>query len=374
VQRSRRIGTRARALGTVALALAVAVPMAGTPVAAASSSHRHARAYAATTLVTNLATTAPAVQDAALTNPWGIAFGVGANATPLWTANNGSATSTLYSGANDTTATVTKLGLTVTTPPGPTGVVVNNDTSAFKLPDGRSSKFIFDTLGGEIAGWAAPPPPTSTTTTVTQAGAVFTGLAIAETPKGPRLYAADAQGGVVRVYNGAWKQVNTFTDHKVPKNLVPYNVATIGQRIFVSYSPAPGKKAKIDGQVDVFKFGGHLTHRLIVGSKLHDPWGMVVAPAHWGRFGGDLLVGNVDGGAIHAYDLHSGNLQGTVRTLKGPAIKFDGLWGMQFGNGVIGTPSTLIVAAGIDNYADGIVAAIKPVHRHHSVAYSKRAM
>jgi uncharacterized protein (TIGR03118 family) len=374
VQRSRRIGTRARALGTVALALALAVPLTGTPVAVASSHHQHARAYQATTLVSSLPTTAPAVQDAALINPWGIAFGVGANATPLWTSNNGTATSTLYSGANDTTATVTKLGLTVTTPPGPTGIVVNNNTSAFKLPDGRSSKFIFDTLGGEIAGWAAPPPPASTTTMVTQAGAAFTGLAIAETPAGPRLYAADAGKGVVRVYNGLWKQVNTFTDRRVPKKLVPYNVATIGKRVFVSYAPAPGKKASVNGLVDVFKFGGHLTRRLITGGALDGPWGMVVAPDDWGRFGGDLLVGNEEGGAIHAYGRKSGVLQGTVQTLKGKAIKNNGLWGMQFGNGIIGTPRTLIIAAGIDRYAAGIVAAIKPVHSLNAVAYSQRNM
>jgi uncharacterized protein (TIGR03118 family) len=372
VQRSRRIGTRARALGTVALALALAVPLTGTPVAAASSHHN--RAHQQTTLVSSAPATAPAVQDAALINPWGIAFGVGANATPLWVANEGTATSTLYSGANDTTATVTKLGLTVTTPTSPTGVVVNNNTAAFKLPDGRSSKFIFDTLGGEIAGWAAPPPPTSTTTMVTQTGSAFTGLAIAETPKGPRLYAADAVKGVVRVYNGAWKQVNTFTDKQVPKNMVPYNVATIGQRVFVSYAPALGKKAKIQGQVDVFKFGGHLTHRLIVGGKLDEPWGMVVAPDNWGRFGGDLLVGNRLGGAIHAYDRSSGALKGTVQTLAGHAIKNDGLWGMQFGNGIIGTTRTLIIAAGIHDYTAGIIAAIKPVQRQAGVAYSQRNM
>lgn len=208
--------------------------------------------------------------------------------------------------------------------------------------------------------------------TVTQAGASFTGLAIAETAKGPRLYAADAAHGVVRVYNGNFKQVNTFTDHRVPKNMVPYNVAHIGKRIFVSYAPAPGKKARVDGLVDVFKFGGHLTRRLLVGGKLDGPWGMVVAPDSWGRFGGDLLVGNEEGGAINAYDRHSGSFQGTVRTLSGHAIKNNGLWGPQFGNGVIGTPRTLIVAAGIDEYADGIIAGIVPVHRHPSVAYSQR--
>jgi uncharacterized protein (TIGR03118 family) len=375
VQRSRRIGTRARASGTVALAIGLLLPLAATPVAAGvhhATATTH-RAYQQTTLVTNLPTSAPAVQDANLKNPWGIAFGVGANATPLWVSNEGTATSTLYSGATDTTPAITKIPLTVTTPPSPTGIVVNNNTSAFKLPDGRSSKFIFDTLSGQIAGWAAPPPPTSTTTMVTKPGAVFTGLAIAETPRGPRLYAADAAKGVVRVYNGKFKQVNTFRDPRAPKNLVPYNVATIGKRIFVSYAPAQGKSPKIDGLVDVFKFGGHMTRRLITSTRLHDPWGMVVAPANWGKFGGDLLVGNVDGGAIHAYGRHSGALRGTVRTVGGKAIKNNGLWGMQFGNGTaIGTTRTLIIAAGINNYADGIIAGITPVRS--AIAYTQRAM
>jgi uncharacterized protein (TIGR03118 family) len=325
--------------------------------------------------VTSLPATAPAIQDTALVNPWGIAFGYGANATPLWTANNGTATSTLYSGATDAKPAVTKLGLTVTTPPAPTGIVINNNASAFKLPDGRSSKFIFDTIGGLIAGWPAPnpTPDPATTTVVTRPGAVFTGLAIAETPRGPRLYAADAAKGVVRVYNGAFKQVNTFRDRSAPKNMAPYNVAKIGKRIFVSYSPAPGKSAGIGGLVDVFKFGGHMTRRLITGNRLHEPWGMVVAPADWGKFGGDLLVGNVDGGAIHAYGRRSGKLHGTVQTLTGKAIKYNGLWGMQFGNDVIGTPRTLIVAAGIQRYAAGVVVGITPV-RSVATGYTQRTM
>ena len=98
--------------------------------------------------------------------------------------------------------------------------------------------------------------------------------------------------------------------------MVPYNVAHIGKRIFVSYAPAPGKTASVDGLVDVFTFGGHLARRLLVGGKLDEPWGMVVAPDNWGKFGGDLLVGNEEGGAIHAYGRHSGHLHGTVRTLR----------------------------------------------------------
>jgi uncharacterized protein (TIGR03118 family) len=362
VQRSRRIGARARALGAITLALALSLSIAATPVAADSAHRAVTRAYKQTTLVTNLATTAPAVQDADLRNPWGIAFGYGANATPLWVANNASGTSTVYTGANGTTATVSKVALTVTTPDEPTGVVINNDSSAFKLPGGHSAKFIFATEGGQIAGWAAPPPATTKTTTmVTKKGAVFTGLAIAKTKKGPRLFAADAANGVVRVYNRRFAPVGKFTDKRMPKKLVPYNVATIGKRLFVSYAPPEGVVAKVTGAVDIFKFNGHLVRRLIVGHQLDGPWGMVVAPKGWGKFGGALLVGNEEGGAIHAYNRHSGKLLGAVRNLKGQALKNDGLWGMQFGNGVIGTPRTLIIAAGIDDYADGIIAAITPV-------------
>lgn len=343
--------------------------MAGTPGAAASIHQARAhRAYAQTTLVTNLATSS-ALQDADVRNPWGIAFGYGANATPLWVSNNGSSTSTLYTGATASTPAVTKVALTVATPLLPTGVVINTDASAFTLPTTTASKFIFATLGGLIAGWA--PGSTTTTTMVTSPGAEFTGLAIAKTASGSKLFAADAANGLIRVYDSAFAPIGTFTDKRAPKKLVPYNVTTIGRRLFVSFAAPPGVNAKVKGAVDVFKFNGHLQRRLIVGHKLNGAWGMAVAPEHWGPFGGDLLVGNVEGGAIHAYGRHSGHLHGTVRNLRGAALKNDGLWGMQFGNGMIGTARTLIVVAGIDNYVDGIVAAIRPVHRH-SAAYSQR--
>jgi hypothetical protein len=117
------------------------MPVAATSVAADSSQRaRPHRGYHLSLLVTNLAPSGSAIQDPDVRNPWGIAFGYGSNATPLWVSNEGTATSTLYTGANGTDP-ITKVPLTVSTPPAPTGVVINNDTSAFKLPSGLSSKF-----------------------------------------------------------------------------------------------------------------------------------------------------------------------------------------------------------------------------------------
>jgi hypothetical protein len=79
---------------------------------------------------------------------------------------------------------------------------------------------------------------------------------------------------------------------------------------------------------------------------------------------------------INAFDRHTGHFEGTLMDAHGKPLVNPGLWGIAFGNGVIGTPRTLIFAAGIgseaggfgnDVYAHGLVGLIKPVmHHHHS--------
>lgn len=81
----------------------------------------------------------------------------------------------------------------------------------------------------------------------------------------------------------------------------------------------------------------------------------------WGRFSKDLLVGNVDDGRINAYNPRNGHVEGAVRGEDNHALVNDGLWGLVFGNGVIGTPYELVFAASIDDYANGLAGMIAPV-------------
>jgi Di-haem oxidoreductase, putative peroxidase len=74
-----------------------------------------------------------------------------------------------------------------------------------------------------------------------------------------------------------------------------------------------------------------VTSRLVSGGPLNSPWGMVLAPASFGAFGGTLLVGNVGDGAINAFDPASGIFLGAVQDT-GAAIHIPGLWGITFGN------------------------------------------
>jgi uncharacterized protein (TIGR03118 family) len=334
----------------MAVGAALLLGVSAGPAAATSGDHRHGHrgSYVETPVVSDQPGVAP-VTDSNLVNPWGIAFGP---TTPLWVANNGTSTSTLYS----TNPAAAKLPLVVSTQPGPTGTVFN-DTTEFALPDGTASKFLFASLSGELSAWGGG---TRTTTTASVSGAAFTGLALAHTKHGARLYAADAASTNVLVYNGDWQLKGILTDPRLPKGLTTYNVAAIGKKIYVSYAPPPGVASKVLGAIDVFNVNGRLERRLVTGGVLNGPWGMVVAPHRWGRFADALLVGNEDGGQINAFNPRSGRFLGTVKDAHGRPIGEDGLWGMAFGNGVIGTPNDLVIAIGADEYTHGLVALVHP--------------
>jgi len=60
--------------------------------------------------------------------------------------------------------------------------------------------------------------------------------------------------------------------------------------------------------VDVYSTSGHLLRRLVRRGHLNAPWGLALAPAGFGRFSGDLLVGNFGDGRINAYNPTIGRL------------------------------------------------------------------
>jgi uncharacterized protein (TIGR03118 family) len=340
----------ARGTASVAVGAALLIGASAAPAVATQGHHRHGDrgSYVETPIVSDQPGVAP-ITDPDLVNPWGLSFGP---TTPLWVANNGTSTSTLYS----TNPAAAKQPLVVNTQPGPTGTVFN-DTTEFALPDGTASNFLFASLSGQLSAWGGG---TQTTTTASVSGTAFTGLALAHTHDGARLYAADAASTNVLVYNGKWQLDDILKDPRLPKGLTTYNVAVIGRKVYVSYAPPPGVASKVLGAIDVFNLRGHLERRLVTGGVLDSPWGMVVAPHKWGRFADALLVGNEEGGQINAFNPRSGRFLGTVKDAHGQQIGEDGLWGMAFGNGVFGTPNDLIIAIGADEYTHGLVALVHP--------------
>ena len=96
------------------------------------------------------------------------------------------------------------------------------------------------------------------------------------------------------------------------------------------------------------------------GGPLASPWGLAIAPAGFGPFGGDLLVGNFAFGEseINAFDATTGMFEGKIPVNPGAGNKPGGLWDLTFGNGGSGDPMTLYFTDGINGEADGLFGAI----------------
>jgi len=328
---------------------------------------------------TNLVSDQPGVallQDANLVNAWGLSA---SPTSPIWVANNGTATSTLYTGFNPAPP-VNKVGLTVAIPGGaPTGTVFNSaaGTGAFPVTDGTvtaPAAFLFATEDGAIVGWnptvglaaGQSPPSTMAEVATTVDGANYKGLTLGNTNQGPRLYAANFTQKRIDVWDGSWTMLDepgAFTDPMLPDTYGPFNVQVIGNRLFVAYAqvdPESGDEVAGPGRgfVDVYSLKGKLISRLISHDGLNAPWGLVRAPGNFGAFSRDLLVGNFGNGRIHAYDIKTGEMLGTLQDPSGKPIEIDGLWALRFGNGTMGTHRTLLFTAGIADEDHGLFGEI----------------
>ena len=84
---------------------------------------------------------------------------------------------------------------------------------------------------------------------------------------------------------------------------------------------------------------------------LNAPWGIAQAPANFGAFGGDLLVGNFGDGTINAFKEGAANTwtpDGTLKAHRRHPLHIDGLWALEFGSGAAnnGPTNTLFFTAG----------------------------
>ena len=152
----------------------------------------------------------------------------------------------------------------------------------------------------------------------------------------------------------------------LPDDYAPFGIQTIGTRIFVSYAKQDeDAEDEIAGQgrgfVDAYDLAGNLLTRVAQHGQLDAPWGLALAPDTFGRYAGDLLVGNFGNGEINAYAETPAGFEhrGTLRSSDGQKLAIDGLWALEFGNaGSNGTPDTLFFTAGPDDESHGLFGTI----------------
>lgn len=340
----------------------------------------HATGYVVHPLVSDQPGVAP-ITDPDLVNPWGISIGP---TTPFWAANNGTGTSTLYS-VTGSALNVSKVGLIVSMPGSApiTGTVFNGSNTDFTVTSGAASgaaRFLFASEDGGIFGWNSAVPAAGSTAAqvgATDPTAIYKGLTLANNGSANFLYAANFTSSTPSVFTNTFAPATlggatanastltgTFTDPNVPAGYNVFNVQLLNNKIYVSYAQkdpssddelaGPGK-----GYVSVFDTNGNLQQHLISGGHLNAPWGMALAPASFGDFGGDLLVGNFGDGTINAFDPATGSYVGTLSDASNNIISVNGLWAITFGNGVSGgRTDTLYFTAGIADESHGLFGAI----------------
>ena len=347
----------------VLTALAAAALVA-TPVSAANINSQNS--YTVHALVSDTGVGGSRV-DPNLVNGWGITASA---SSPWWVANNATDTSTLYRGDGTIVARV------VSVPGGPTGTVFNG-VGTFAVSAGgasASSVFIFANEDGEIRGWNPGVPGPNTNVTEVGAtgenGASYKGLAIGTVGSAAYLYATDFHNGKVDVYNSSWAlQPWSLVDPGIPAGFAPFGIQNLNGMIFVTYAKQDAEAGdEIAGEglgyVSAFGTDGSFLGRVASRGALNAPWGLAWAPADpakFGKFNGDLLVGNFGDGRINAFAWTGSGWEarGHLKTSNHHPLVIDGLWGIGFGNGSGSGPiTTLYFAAGPDDENHGVFGSV----------------
>ena len=329
----------------------------------------HADTFAQTNLVSNVPGLA-AVTDPNLVNPWGLSFSA---TSPFWASDQGAGVATLYNGAG----AITPLVVTIPAggpPTGPTGTVFNTGpTGGFLVGSAAGAtkaSFIFDTLNGTIAAWNGGATATVEATTT---GAVYTGLAQDVVGSTTYLYAADSTGAI-HVFDSTWTDVTStvfsgkFANPQPKSGAVPFNIQQIGANLYVTYAFLTSTGAALPGGYVVeYDASGNFIQE-ITGGPLEAPWGITIAPAQFGIYSDDLLIGQFGSGEILAYDPTSGMYLGTLDGSGGAPIVDHNLWALETRTGGPSVNTDAVyLTAGINNQTNGLFAEITEVPEPASI-------
>lgn len=319
-----------------------------------------------------LTATASENVDANLVNPWGFVFTKEGNVV---TANNGTSKSTLYTptgGAlnfNPGTKAPVRPTLFVNVPSNPTGIVKNHskDSFEFKIPgkDKEAAEYIYCTEEGTILAYSQEVDPLNAIVVADRSshGAVYKGLAKAKVNDKYYLYATDFHNAKIDIFDHKFKFVKSFKDSTIPNGFAPFNVRNFDDKLYVTYAKQLPPNNNDDdpgvgnGFVNIFNLKGDFIKRLISQGNLNSPWGLAIAPNHYGIFSNTLLVGNAGDGFINAYNRVTGNFIGQLFDSTSTPIQIPRLWGLDFNDFNADRPQ-LCFTSGPAGETDGLYGII----------------
>jgi uncharacterized protein (TIGR03118 family) len=277
-------------------------------------------------------------------------------------------------------------GTAPNTAPGlPAGSVTTAGAVGMVLANGAKASFIFSTLDGTISGWNGRLGTEGAISTIAinnqAAGASYPGLAILNIATGgvtSKSYILAPNFGTankIEVYDSSFAPATlagSFTDPNLPAGYAPFSVHVIGTQVFVNYAlrtattPYLPVTAAGNGVVSVFDTAGNFVGRVATGGNLNAPWGIAFAPANFGIFSNDLLIGNFGDGIINVFDPKTFAYLGQLVDGAGKPLQYASLWELLPGAAAVtgttavggGDPSTIYFTAGLAQEQHGLLAGI----------------
>ena len=322
--------------------------------------------FVQTNLVADLASYGAVTIDPNLVNPWGLAFGPDG---ALWVANNGSGTTTFYSQAGAKLQPTVRVPSAVAGEPGaPTGAIYNA-AADFVVPGTSggttlgAAQLILAGEDGTISAWNSAAGSSAVLVADRSGeGAVYKGIAAGLNGDAMFLYLTNFKQNRIDVFDASFSFVSSFTDATIPAGYAPFGIQRVDNKLYVTYAKQKGPDNEDDdpgvgnGFVDVFTTAGKLIRRFASRGTLNSPWGIAVAPAGFGKFAGDILIGNFGDGLIGAYDPNSGTLVEMLRAPGGAPIAIAGLWGIAFAP----SSAALFFSSGPSDESHGLVGTLTP--------------
>ncbi len=364
--------------------------------------------YQQTNLVASSAAYNPQIVEPLMVNGWGIAIRPAGAGGHFWVTASG--TSLEYVGDVNGTPLFTDSLDVVTLPPSAgnvgagNGVVFNTGTHFVITQDHPNgpitapAKFLFVSDNGVLSAWTerlvSPgvydrPVDAVTVLDYGADGSSFFGLALS--PANDELYVVDFGANplpTLRVIDASLHELAIGSRFPNPfigaggfkvGDLVPFNVQTLTygstSSVFINYvntSEDPGHPGQLLPAVESSGRGrGRLVEYTPAGDlvaiwddrgTLNGPWGAVIAPADFGPFSNQLIVGNFSDGTLVGFDTTNKRATEYLRDANGNVLKIQGLWGLLFGNGAsLGDANAMYFAAGPEDETAGLFGSLRHI-------------
>ncbi len=252
---------------------------------------------------------------------------------------------------------------------------------------GGSSQLIFVSEDGTISGWTGGPlsilAVDNSAIPSAGSGAVYKGAVIVSNAMGRFLLATNFRSSKVEIYDSSFQRTQilgpgAFEDAALPAipagssspGYAPFGVQimTVGGNSMVAVTYAlqdttmhntlniPGS-----GFVDLFAIDGTLIRRVTGDAHLNAPWGVTVAPATFGFFAGDLLVGNLGDGTISAFNFATGAFIDEMRDPSGAVLANASLKDVVFAPAGMGIDSrSMLITTGPSGGSGSLMATLSP--------------